>query len=87
MSRVVLHIDRLVLRGISPAEIEAFAAALQQELQRQLAIPGMAETLSRVSHQARIKVGEAHCLKSGSEGLGQAAARRIASGLHPGQGI
>ena len=87
MSRVVLHIDRLVLRGISPTEVEAVTAALQQELQRQLSIPGMAETLSRVGHQARMKIGEAHCLKSGSEGLGQATARRIVSGLHSGQGI
>jgi hypothetical protein len=87
MSRIVLHIDRLVLRGIAPAEIEAFTAALRQELQSQLATPGMAETLSNVGHQARMKAGEVHSPKSSSEGLGQTVARRIMDGLHPGHDI
>ena len=34
MKRVVVHIDRLVLNGIRPADQHAFAAGLQQELQR-----------------------------------------------------
>lgn len=87
MTRIVLHIDRLVLRGIPPAEIEAFTAALQQELQSQLATPGMAETLSSIGHQARMKVGEVHSPKSSSEGLGQTVAQRIMGGLHPGHDI
>lgn len=40
--RVVLHIDRLVLRGIDPADAAAVAQALQAGLQASLALPGAA---------------------------------------------
>lgn len=83
MSRIVLHIDRLLLRGIDAGNAEAFSAALQAELQRQLAIAGMAETLSGIGHLARIKAGEVRSTTPGSEGLGQAIGRSIVRGLHP----
>ncbi|WP_137973104.1 hypothetical protein [Pseudomonas sp. F(2018)] len=84
MTRIVLHIDRLRLRGIAPVEIEALAAELQQELQRQLTAPGMSETLSTVGHQARMKIGEVRYPDYAGEGLGPALARGIVSGLRPG---
>jgi hypothetical protein len=87
MSRIVLHIDRLVLRGIEPGDTDAFSTALQAELQRQLAMTGMAETLRGIGQPARIKVGEVRSAKSGHEGLGQAVAQSIASGLYPGHAI
>lgn len=40
MSRVVLHIDRLVLRGIAEEDAAPFAEALQAELHRLLAAGG-----------------------------------------------
>ena len=40
MSRIVLHIDRLVLRGIGDGDARAFAAGLERELRRQLASQG-----------------------------------------------
>ena len=36
MTRIVLHIDRLVLRGVDPADARAVAAAMQAELGRLL---------------------------------------------------
>jgi hypothetical protein len=83
MTRIVLHIDRLVLRGMAPAEVETLTAALTQELERQLARPHMAQTLSRMGHRARIKLGEVHSPAFAAEGLGQAVAQRIIHGLHP----
>lgn len=87
MSRIVLQIDRLVLRGIESGDAESFATALQAELQRQFAMTGMAETLSSIGQPARIKVGEVRSTTSGHDELGQAVAQSIASGLHPGHAI
>ena len=84
MSRIVLHIDRLVLRGIEPGDAKALSAALQAELQRQLAISGMADTLSDIGQPARIKVGEVRSAGADHQGLGQAIAQRLANELHPG---
>ena len=36
--RIVLHIDRLVLRGIDRADAGAVSAAIQAELQRLVAV-------------------------------------------------
>jgi hypothetical protein len=40
--RVILTIDRLVLRGFAPEQRDGIAAALQAELQRQLGDPAAA---------------------------------------------
>ncbi len=42
--RINLTIDRLVLRGIAREQRDAVAGALVAELQRQLAVPGVATT-------------------------------------------
>jgi len=52
MSRVVLHIDRLVLRGIAEEDAAPFAEALQAELQRRLAADG-GQALQGHDRQAR----------------------------------
>ena len=43
MSRVVVHLDRLVLRGVDAGDGQAVAAGLQAELSRMLAEPGVAQ--------------------------------------------
>ena len=40
MTRIVLHIDRLVLRGVDPADAQAVRSALQAELGTLLAAAG-----------------------------------------------
>jgi len=40
--RVVMHIDRLVLRGVDARDGRAVAAGLREELSRMLADPGVA---------------------------------------------
>lgn len=56
MSRVVLHIDRLVLRGLTRAEAKAFRDTLGETLARQLARPGLADALRGQPHRARVRV-------------------------------
>lgn len=54
MSRVVLHIDRLVLRGIAEEDAAPFAEALQAELHRLLAAGG-GQALRGHDRQARLR--------------------------------
>lgn len=45
MTRVIVHIDRLVLKGFRPEDRHAIAEGLRQELGRALGEAGMAERL------------------------------------------
>lgn len=56
MTRVVLHIDRLVLRGVERHDAEAVATALHGALQRWLAQPGAAAALTGRDGQAVLRV-------------------------------
>ena len=77
MSRIVLHIDRLVLRGIEPGDAEAFSAALQAELQRQLSAGGT-PALQRHDRLARYRPAPIHLAPhSSSEQFGQAVASQL----------
>jgi hypothetical protein len=78
--KIVLYIDRLVLRGIDVADAGALAQALQSELQGLLAAPGVASTWA--------SQGSAHALRADSvtvahqadaTALGRAAAGAIAA--------
>lgn len=85
MSRLVLHIDRLVLRGIDPNDADALAAALQDELQRQLDVPGALDQLAGLgtrSARSRIKAPPLK-LASGTppEALGRPLAGPILRGV------
>ena len=61
MKRIVVHIDRLVLRGIDAGDAAAVSAGVQAgveaELQRLLAEPGAAAQLASGGHRARIRAG------------------------------
>lgn len=93
MSRVVVHIERLVLEGFAPDERAAIAAGLQQELGRLLQTPEAARQLAALGHVAALRVApvrgraasEAAADASGrpatAGAIGIAAARRIVGGL------
>lgn len=78
--KIVLHIDRLVLRGINRADAVAVSAALQAELRQQLATQGSG---ALAAHAARphMHVGQVQLAQGAdSTALGQAVATRIAAG-------
>ena len=54
MTRLVLHIDNLMLRGIARGDAEAFSEALQQELQRVLADRGQLRPIIEGGDRARL---------------------------------
>lgn len=84
MSRIVLHIDRLVLKGIDRADAAAVAAGVQAELARRLAAAGALPSpeLGAWRIQAgRVAVGPAR----GAE-LGRAVAQAVASHLGGAEG-
>ena len=78
--RVILHIDRLVLRGVAPEQRDALVGALREELGRRLADPAYRKALS--SRQVA-GVGPAPLAVRGAsgEGLGRQSARLIAKGI------
>lgn len=57
MKRVVVHIDRLVLRGFAASDGDGIALGLRQELGRLLADPAMANRLAAGGNVARLRLG------------------------------
>lgn len=81
-TRLILHIDRLVLHGIDRAAAPAIAEQLQAELQRRLAEPGAAERLAAGGHRARLRLGPlAPSRESGGHPSGYPFGQVIAGGL------
>jgi hypothetical protein len=78
MKRVIVHIDRLVLRGFDHEDRHAIAAGLQQELARLFAEPHAAQQLTARGDVSRMRVGSIN-INPGSkpQGVGVDAARRI----------
>jgi hypothetical protein len=79
MRRVVVHIDRLVLKGVRREDRNSLAEGLRQELTLQFAEPGIAmhlpsETHVPRLHGGRIRLGPVVAPAS----IGARAARRIA---------
>jgi len=60
MKRVVVHIDRLVLKGFRQEDRHAIAAGLQAELMRLFADPATATGLANIGDTARLPVGTVH---------------------------
>ncbi|AGA89624.1 hypothetical protein Thimo_0785 [Thioflavicoccus mobilis 8321] len=58
MTRLVLHIDRLVLRGVDPGDAEALAAGLRAGLARQLAEPGAAQALGGTASRPVVRADQ-----------------------------
>lgn len=57
MSRVVLHIDRLVLHGVGRGDAAAFADGLRSELSARLAGVGAVDSLVRLQGDAAMHAG------------------------------
>jgi hypothetical protein len=82
MKRVMLHINRLVLRGIDRADAQAVSAGLQAELQALLADPRVAGALVNGGNRARVHAGTVDSSADGSgRNMGKAIAGGIARGI------
>lgn len=55
MTRVIVHIDRMVLHGIPPEDQQHIAEGLTGELGRSLQLPGVVERLTSMDHRPRIR--------------------------------
>lgn len=82
MSRLVLHIDRLTLPAMPPAERQALLEALQAGLQAQL---GPADTIGRVARRAGTRHVALHLSPRTMHGdaLGRGLAEQLARLLDP----
>lgn len=78
MTRVIVHIDRLVLHGVPPEDQQPVAEGLQGELGRLLQAPGVAEQLASVHSRARMRTdGIAHPQEGKPERFGASVASAI----------
>jgi hypothetical protein len=84
MRRVVLHIDRLVLRGFEPGQRHAVAQGLQAELARQLAEPGAAQQWVSRGDVAHVAAGVVRIVPGAQpSAVGEQAARGVATRGRP----
>ena len=78
MKRVVLHIDRLILKGIRRADVPGFTQRLQRELTHQLQKPGTAQVLGASANRYKVKAGNVRIAhRSGNKEMAAAIANRI----------
>jgi hypothetical protein len=79
MKRVVVHIDRLVLKGFPNQDWYALAGGLQQELGRLFAEPNAARQLAARGNVWQLKVGSVRVSPNTAPAkVGTQAARGIA---------
>ncbi|MGH8720354.1 MAG: hypothetical protein ACREU4_00115 [Burkholderiales bacterium] len=83
MKRVVLHIDRLVLRGIERGDAAALSAGVQAELQHLLAAPEAAQSLAVLGHTALLRAGTVRIAPTQGAAAGQAIASGILRSMKP----
>jgi hypothetical protein len=57
MKRVVLHIDRLILKGLGNTNPHAIGEGMRGELARLLADPAAGERLASLGHVSRLGAG------------------------------
>jgi hypothetical protein len=81
MSRIHVHIDRLVLTGLDRADHATLAAGLQSELRRQLANSATQFGLSRQIPAVRLGQMPLECGASGSRQFGRGLARAVAKSM------
>ena len=79
MKRVVVTIDRLVLKGFRYEDRHAIAQGLQEQLAQLLSEPGMAERIGAVGSTSRLRLGTVR-MSGDMQGqqIGQATGRAIA---------
>jgi len=82
MKRVVLHIDRLVLKGFRQEDRHGIAEGLQQELTRLITDPQAAQQLTVNGDVSRLRVGNIHIdQNSQPQRVGSQVARSIGKGM------
>ncbi|WP_333858703.1 hypothetical protein [Denitromonas sp.] len=81
MTRIVVHIDKLVLTGIDRKDAAAVSAGVQAELQRLLAQPGAVASLAAGGDRARLHTAVGPVALGA---VGQGIGRAIAGGIVPG---
>ena len=83
MSQIHLHIDRIVLRGIDPADREVLLQSLQSELARVLAEPAAQAALARSRRTPVLRLGKMLMTPgpAGARKLGSGIARAIGKGI------
>jgi hypothetical protein len=82
MTRLVIHVDRLVLHGVDPGDAAVVAAAVQAELQRALAAPHLAQALAASGNRYRLRAGDVRVdRRRGGAAMGRAVAGSIARGV------
>jgi hypothetical protein len=79
MTRVIVHIDRLVLKGFRPEDRHAIAQGLREELGRRLGDPAAIEHWAASGHRKRVHMELRHGGDPGA--LGRDAGRQIAEGV------
>jgi hypothetical protein len=82
MTRVVVHIDRLVLKGARPEDRHAIAQGLQDELSRVFGERDAVARLRSLGDVPQIKVGGVAVERGGlPQRLGQSVAQGIGRGI------
>jgi hypothetical protein len=82
MRRVVVHIDRMVLKGFGNADAQAISEGMRAELARLLAQPATSDRLASLGHVSSLHAGKirlGHDAKP--QGVGVSAGRAIAKGI------
>jgi hypothetical protein len=82
MRRVVVHIDRMVLKGFGNADAQAVGNGIRTELAHLLADPATGERLASLGHVSSLHAGKirfGHDTKP--QGVGVSAGRAIAKGI------
>ena len=85
MSRILLHIDKIVLNGVDPGDRRALLAGLRSELSRVLADRAARAEWARSHRTPVLRLG-AMPLEPGPSGgrkFGAGMARAIGKGLNP----
>jgi hypothetical protein len=84
MSRVVLHVDRLLLRGFARGDAAPLSAGLRAELQSLLKSEDAVAALSQREASHIVKAGTVRVPHGGSaHAVGRAVATRIVRGGKP----
>jgi hypothetical protein len=84
MSRLVVHVEALILRGVRPEDRQAVSAGIQKELSTLLSAPGAGARLARVGNLQAVAAGEVAVIGgSKPEQIGAAAARGVVGRLLP----
>jgi hypothetical protein len=82
MRRVLVHIERLVLKGFRDADAHAISEGMRGELARVLADPATGERLASLSHMSALHAGKVRLApEARPQLLGIAAGRALANGI------